>query len=72
MGEVTFVSADLKVKNNGSAYYVVETSVNSEELRNRMGEEAALKVDMLCETQIVAEEKSVLQVLAKKLFHITN
>ncbi len=72
MGEVTFVSADLKVNNNGSAYYVVETSVNSEELRNRMGEEAALKVGMLCETKIVVEEKSVLEVLVEKLFHITN
>lgn len=72
MGEVTFVSADLKVNNNGSAYYVVETRVNSEELRNRMGEEAALKVGMLCETKIVVEEKSVLEVLVEKLFHITN
>jgi len=72
MGEVTFVSADLKVNNNGSAYYVVETSVNSEELRNRMGEEAALKVGMLCETKIVIEEKRVLEVLVEKLFHITK
>ncbi len=68
-GEVTFVSADLKVNNSGSAYYVVETSVDAGEFRNRLGEEASLKVGMLCETKIVIEEKSVLEVLIEKLFH---
>ena len=71
-GEVTFVSADLKVNNSGSAYYVVETSVNAEELHNRKGEEAALKVGMLCETKIVVEKKRVLEVLLEKLFHFTK
>uniref|UniRef100_UPI004057815E HlyD family efflux transporter periplasmic adaptor subunit n=1 Tax=Acetatifactor sp. TaxID=1872090 RepID=UPI004057815E len=69
-GEVTFVSADLKVNNSGSAYYVVETSVDAGDLRNRVGEEANLKVGMLCETRIVVEEKRVLEVLIEKLFHI--
>lgn len=71
-GEVTFVSADLKVNNSGSAYYVVETSVASEELCNHLGEEAKLKVGMLCETKIVVEEKRVLEVLAEKLFHFAD
>lgn len=69
-GKVTFVSADLKVNNNGSAYYVVETSMDAEQLRNRLGEEATLKVGMLCETKIVVEEKSVLEVLLDKVFHL--
>ena len=71
-GEVTFVSADLKVNNNGSAYYVVETSVTHREYCNQKGEEAVLKVGMLCETKIVVEEKSVLEVLIEKLFHIVK
>lgn len=71
-GEVTFVSADLKVNNSGSAYYVVETSMNAGPIRNRMGEEAALKVGMLCETRIVIEQKSVLEVLIEKVFHLVK
>ncbi len=69
-GKVTFVSADLKVNNSGSAYYVVETSVDAGQLHNRLGEEATLKVGMLCETKIVVDEKSVLEVLLEKIFHI--
>lgn len=69
-GKVTFVSADLKVNNNGSAYYVVKTDMDAGQLRNQLGEEAALKVGMLCETKIVVEEKSVLEVLLEKLFHL--
>ena len=71
-GTVTFVSADLKVNNNGSAYYMVETSINASSLINELGEEAALKVGMLCETKIVVEEKRVLEVLVEKLFHLTD
>lgn len=70
-GEVTFVSADLKVNNSGSAYYVVETSVDTTELCNSMGEELLLKIGMLCETKIVVEDKSVLTFLMEKVFHIT-
>lgn len=69
-GQVTFVSADLKVNNNGSAYYVVETSVNPEKLHNATGEAADLKVGMLCETKVVVEKKRVLEVLMEKLFHL--
>lgn len=69
-GTVTFVSPDLKVNNNGSAYYVVETSIEASELRNSVGEEATLKVGMLCETKVVVEEKSVLEVLIEKIFHL--
>lgn len=69
-GKVTFVSADLKVNNNGSAYYLVETSVDASKLHNAAGEEAVLKVGMLCETKVVVEEKRVLEVLVEKLFHL--
>jgi len=68
-GKVTFVSADLKVNDNGNAYYMVETTVNPGELRNRKGEEAVLKVGMLCETKVVIESKSVLNILLEKMFH---
>ncbi len=71
-GIVTFVSADLKVNNNGSAYYMVETSIDASGLINELGEEAALKVGMLCEIKIVVEEKRVLEVLVEKLFHLTD
>lgn len=69
-GDVTFVSADLKVNNSGSAYYMVETSVDAGQLYNQKGEESSLKVGMLCETKIVIEKKSVLEILVEKLFHI--
>lgn len=71
-GEVTFVSADLKVNDSGSAYYIVETSVMPQELRNRKGEEAVLKVGMLCQTKIIVEEKTVWDVLLEKLFHVVR
>lgn len=69
-GNVRFVSADLKVNNGGSAYYMVETSVDAGQLCNQKGEEGSLKVGMLCETKIVIEKKSVLEILVEKLFHI--
>ncbi|MBP3593777.1 MAG: HlyD family efflux transporter periplasmic adaptor subunit [Lachnospiraceae bacterium] len=68
-GKVTFVSADLKVNDSGNAYYMVETTVNPGELRNRNGEEAVLKVGMLCETKVVIESKSVLDILMEKMFY---
>ena len=68
-GKVTFVSADLKVNDSGNAYYVVETSVDPGEFCNRKGEEAVLKVGMLCETKVVIESKSVLNILLEKMFH---
>lgn len=69
-GEVTFVSPDLKVNNSGSAYYAVETSVDAGEFCNHLGEEASLKVGMLCETKIIIEKRRVLAVLLDKLFQI--
>ncbi len=60
------------IQNNGSAYYMVETSIDASGLINELGEEAALKVGMLCETKIVVEEKRVLEVLVEKLFHLTD
>lgn len=69
-GDVMFVSADLKVNNSGSAYYMVETSVDAGQLYNQQGEEGSLRVGMLCETKIVIEKKSVLEILVEKLFHI--
>lgn len=71
-GKVTFVSADLKVNNNGSAYYMVETSINEDELFNNLGEKTELKVGMMCETKIVIEEKRVLEILIDKIFHISD
>jgi len=68
-GEVTFISADIKVNDSGNAYYLMETTVAGEELRNRSGEKAALKVGMLCETKVVIERKSVLNILLEKMFH---
>ena len=69
-GEVTFVSPHLRVNDSGSAYYVVETSVNAGELCNRMGEQTNLKVGMLCETKVVIESKTVLEVLLEKVLHL--
>ena len=67
-GTVEFVSADLKVNSgDGSAYYVVETSIMEETLRNRIGHQTSLKVGMLCETKVVIEDKSVLAYLLEKL-----
>lgn len=68
-GQVTFVSADLKVNNGGSAYYVIETNINNTNLSNRVGDKVNLKVGMLCETKIVVESKSVLKILVDKILH---
>ena len=67
--KVTLILSDIKVNDSGNAYYLVETSVATEKLRNRNGEEAVLKVGMLCETKVVIESKSVLSILLEKMFH---
>lgn len=67
-GEVEFVSADLKASNDtGSAYYVVETTINDTDLYNESGEKMKLKVGMLCEVKIIVEQKSVLQYVLEKI-----
>lgn len=67
-GKVDFVSADLKTgSETGSAYYMVETTVDNTGLYNRKGEQMVLKVGMLCETKIIVEQKSVLRYLLEKI-----
>ncbi len=67
-GEVEFVSADLKAANEtGSAYYVVNTTIDDAELYNASGEKLQLKMGMLCEVKIVVEQKSVLRYLLEKI-----
>lgn len=67
-GNVEFVSADLKANSNdGSAYYVVETSIDHTNLYNKTGEKLDLKVGMYCETKIIVEQKSVLRFLLEKI-----
>lgn len=67
-GEVEFVSADLKANSeDGSAYYVVETSIDSTNLYNKNGDKMDLKVGMQCETKIIVEQKSVLKMLLQKI-----
>lgn len=67
-GNVEFVSADLKANSqDGSAYYVVETSIDNTKLYNKIGEKLDLKLGMYCETKIVVEQKSVLRFLLEKI-----
>lgn len=67
-GEVEFVSADLKANSeDGSAYYVVETSIDSTNLYNKNGDKMDLKIGMQCETKIIVEQKSVLKTLLQKI-----
>lgn len=67
-GEVEFVSADLKANSeDGSAYYVVETSIDNTNLYNETGDKLDLKVGMYCETKIIVEQKSVLKILLQKI-----
>jgi len=67
-GEVEFVSADLKANSeDGSAYYVVETSIDNTNLYNKNGDKMDLKVGMQCETKIIVEQKSVLKMLLQKI-----
>lgn len=67
-GSVEFVSADLKANSqDGSAYYVVETSIDDTKLYNKTGEKLDLKIGMYCETKIIVEQKSVLRFLLEKI-----
>lgn len=67
-GIVEFVSADLKANSqDGSAYYVVETSIDNTKLYNKIGEKLDLKLGMYCETKIIVEQKSVLRFLLEKI-----
>lgn len=67
-GEVQFVSADLKAADKtGSAYYVVDTTIDDTDLYNESGEKLELKMGMLCEVKIVVEQKSILRYLLEKI-----
>ncbi len=67
-GEVQFVSADLKAASDtGSAYYVVDTTIDDTDLYNKSGEKMQLKTGMLCEVKIIVEQKSVLRYLLEKI-----
>lgn len=67
-GNVEFVSADLKANSqDGSAYYVVETSIDNTKLYNEIGEKLDLKLGMYCETKIIVEQKSILRFLLEKI-----
>lgn len=67
-GNVAFVSADLKASDEiGSAYYMVETTIDDTSIYNAGGEQARLKVGMLCETKIIVDRKSVLRYILEKI-----
>lgn len=68
MGQVEFVSADLKAADDtGSAYYMVDSTIDDTDLYNASGEKMQLKSGMRCETKIVVEKKSVLRYLLEKI-----
>lgn len=67
-GEVEFVSADLKAENDtGSAYYMIETTIDDTDMLNQSGEEILLRSGMLCEVKIIVEQKSVLRYFFEKI-----
>lgn len=67
-GKVEFVSPDLKVKDEtGSAYYMVEATIDEKGFYNQHGEQVELKPGMFCETKVIVEQKSVLNYLLEKI-----
>lgn len=67
-GRLTLIGADATVSPDGTgSYYSARATIENRPLFNHKGEEARIKVGMLCEAYIVTDSKKILYYLLEKL-----
>lgn len=66
-GEITSISSDSSVGENGLSYYTVEASLENKNLANKRGDKAEVKVGMTAEASVITESKKILYYLLEKI-----
>ncbi|WP_207641974.1 HlyD family secretion protein, partial [Clostridium aceticum] len=67
-GKITKIAIDTKVTNEGNtSYYLVEADIKNRPLISYKGEEAEIKVGMVCEVRVVTKTKKILHHLLEKI-----
>jgi HlyD family secretion protein len=67
-GKITKISSDATVNGQtGQSFYVVDATIENKPLYNRKGEEARIKVGMVCEAYAITGSKKILYYLLEKL-----
>lgn len=67
-GTITKVSNDIKVDSqSGSAYYLVEATLNTSGFYEKDGSRVEIKAGMSCEAKIITEQKRILSYVLEKL-----
>lgn len=66
-GEITSISSDSSVGENGLSYYTVEASLANKNLANKRGDKAEVKVGMTAEASVITESKKILYYLLEKI-----
>ncbi|WP_042479075.1 HlyD family efflux transporter periplasmic adaptor subunit [Bacillus ndiopicus] len=66
-GEITSISSDSSVGENGMSYYSVKASLKTKQLSNKQGEKAEVKVGMTADASVITESKKIIYYLLEKV-----
>ncbi|MFV8826414.1 HlyD family efflux transporter periplasmic adaptor subunit [Alkalihalobacterium sp. APHAB7] len=66
-GEITSVSSDSTIQQDGLSYYTVEATIINEPLVNRRGEQGEVRIGMTSEVFVVTETTKVFHFLLEKI-----
>ena len=66
-GEITSVSSDSTIQQDGLSYYTVEATIVNEPLVNRKGEQGEIRIGMTSEVFVVTETTKVFHFLLEKI-----
>ncbi|MDE5414008.1 HlyD family efflux transporter periplasmic adaptor subunit [Alkalihalobacterium chitinilyticum] len=66
-GEITSVSSDSTIQQDGLSYYTVEATIINEPLVNRKGEQGEVRIGMTSEVFVVTETTKVFHYLLEKI-----
>lgn len=66
-GEVSSISSDSTIRENGISYYTVEASLTNKSLTDKKGEEREIMIGMTAEASIITESKNILSYLLEKM-----
>jgi HlyD family secretion protein len=66
-GTITKISTDVIMDENVQSYYLVEATINENTVYDYKGNQTEVKVGMLCEAQIILEQKKILHFVLEKI-----
>lgn len=67
-GYVTKIGSDAQIdKNSGQSYYYIEATLNQNIAYDYKGNASQVKTGMLCEAQVITDEKKILRFLLEKI-----